>query len=366
MGTRTYQCTVDQPPEEEGEEATYEIRVSGSVDDWVSATVDGETQDSGDKHGAGVSFDFVFNISYPGSYCVSITHENADDVDTSGNVSFLNATISGVTLCAQVPDENEDEEECEPCEEGEEDTEDGQCSDCGDEQCEEDGDGEDGGDGNAGARQVRGTEWTPVMGNWRSSSGGSGALRQSNASLMKWKATFGRFRGLSGVPVGALELGINHGGYNPTIGRAEGLLWRHPLSAWVALPETGITRNSMFVLRRGIGKVNFLVNGSGKAIFPIGASSKTKVQMHFVRDKELGKGVECSLAEASYLRASYTNGSANFFDLQEGNCVGYKPQAIQDRLRARAAVRSRHQGKEGGRGRIERNTAGMEHMGRIG
>lgn len=99
-------------------------------------------------------------------------------------------------------------------------------------------------------------------------------MRQSSVNDMAWSAQFGVFRGISHMPAGRLEISA-HRSFSPDLSSPAGLALRHPLATFLALPEGGMAPNTLVALLDGASYTNYMLDGTGSAFFPVGASGIT-------------------------------------------------------------------------------------------
>ena len=282
------------------------VRVKGTVRDSGQIILGGQVLKSiavmRDGEG-GEKFDGEFYVP-PGLYGLALQQYLRDCVEGQAGSQF-DTSLSGVGEAETEPEDNEEEEE-------EEET----CDEC-DEGCES----SDGGDPSQ-ARSSIGRVMLRADGRGESTSGGSSAVRYSSAKRMKWSVQFGVFRGLSGVPAGRLQIAKQRE-YEAKLGRVDGLAYAHPLAATLEVPEGGVKNGEMVALCRGSGRLNYMLDASGVAFFPVGASQQTKTVLAPVKKMSRAAEDACALDEANYIRASYTDGSAAFFDLKKGQSLGF-------------------------------------------
>ena len=282
------------------DEARYTLNVQGTVDDSASVSMAGQTVQSGS--GAGVPISGKFTNIAAGEYEVYVTHKNIAYPEKQ-NASFLNCTVGPAVEVVPVPKTEQPPQQCtDPC-------------DCQ----KSESSTSPGAPSSSRSRAVGGDEEAEAQ---SSTSGGRGVSRTSSANEMSWSAQFGVFRGLAGVPTGLLSISC-YEEYQPELGQPAGLRWQHPLGSSLALPEEGLAPSQMVELWDGHDLVNFLLDGTGTRFFKIGASVASNMGLAPVRTMSRETGVECSIGEAAYIRASYPSGAASFYDPEDGRCVGF-------------------------------------------
>ncbi len=281
------------------DKALYTLKVQGTVDDSATVSMAGQTVQSGS--GAGVPINGAFTDVAAGEYEVYVTHTNIAYPEKQ-NASFLSCTVGPAVEVVPAPNDNRPPNCTDPC------------------NCPSPESGTPHGGGSSSKlRAASGDEDTEAQ---SSTSGGRGVSRTSSANDMAWTAQFGVFRGLAGMPTGMLSISC-YEEYQPELGQPAGLRWQHPLGSSLALPEEGLAPSQMVELWDGHNLVNFLLDGTGARFFKIGASVGSNTELAPVSAMSREAEVECSIEEAAYIRAAYPSGAASFYDLEEGQCVGF-------------------------------------------
>ena len=289
------------------EKTKYIIGLEGVVDDGAGFEVAGHVFET--EMGDDIEFSTHITDISSGYYALSVSHTNADVIPEYNEALLAcSVTCSDGEVIEIEPDENEEpdeEEEC-GCEDDEEES--GTCGTTAE------------GGGGAEARGAR--AGGRVMGDWESTSGGRNVRRESSAKRMKWSAQFGVFRGIAKMPPGRLEINTSKP-YSAELGTPAGLQWRHPLASHLELPEGGVKRNNLLSIKRGGSTLNYMVDGEGAASFAVGASSPTTTQVVGVASMSPKASAACSVKEARYIRASYTDGGSTYYNPSTGACEGY-------------------------------------------
>ena len=288
-----------------GDTRLYVLTATGTVDDQATISVAGQSYTS--PSGAGVRINGSFSDLKAGFYTVSVSHINID-YPPRGNVSFLNCTVGPASAISITPDENDPPQECD-CD----------CPPCS---CNSDGETTPGGVPSSSSAPVSGrSSLRHFFSNLTTTSGGSGVMRQSSVNGMAWSAQFGAFRGISHMPAGRLEISA-HRSFSPDLFSPAGLALRHPLATFLALPEGGMAPNTLVALLDGASYTNYMLDGTGSAFFPVGASGITTTILAPV--PAMSREAEaCNLEQAAFIRASYAGGGSVFYSLSTGQCEGY-------------------------------------------
>ena len=304
LGTETRGGVAGDPEQEDPpDEEMYSVRATGVVDDFAMVQI-GDRAGQSAGPGDDVTIDMDFGTFPAGYYDVSVTQKNSSNEVPGDNESKLECTIHGLREGYPEPEKQED------CE-------------CGGDTCENSSDGDTpSGGSEESARMARMGERTLHFESYKTTSGGTGVSRSSDAWRMSWSAIFGTFRGLAQMPTGRLQIGVQ-GGYHAGLHHPSGLSWNHPLGAWLALPERGIARNRMVALHQGQSILNYMIDGTGAKMFSVAHTKKSTTILEFVTDISRGSAVVCRINEARYIRASFSGGAASFFDKEDGRCVGY-------------------------------------------
>ena len=287
-----------------GDTRLYVLTATGTVDDQATISVAGQSYTS--PSGAGVRINGSFPGIKAGFYTVSVSHINID-YPPRGNVSFLSCTVGPASAISITPEENDPPQECD-CD----------CPPCS---CNSDGETAPGGAPFSSGAPVSGrSSLRRFFSDLTSTSGGSGVMRQSSVNDMAWSAQFGVFRGISHMPAGRLEISA-HRSFSPDLSSPAGLALRHPLATFLALPEGGMAPNMLVALLDGASYTNYMLDGTGSAFFPVGASGITTTILAPV--PAMSREAEaCSLEQAAFIRASYAGGGAAFYSLSTGQCEG--------------------------------------------
>ena len=291
-----------------GDTRLYVLTATGTVDDQATISVAGQSYTS--PSGAGVRINGSFSDLKAGFYTVSVSHINID-YPPRGNVSFLNCTVGPASAISITPDENDPPQECD-CD----------CPPCS---CNSDGETTPGGVPSSSSAPVSGrSSLRHFFSNLTTTSGGSGVMRQSSVNGMAWSAQFGAFRGISHMPAGRLEISA-HRSFSPDLFSPAGLALRHPLATFLALPEGGMAPNTLVALLDGASYTNYMLDGTGSAFFPVGASGITTTILAPV--PAMSREAEaCNLEQAAFIRASYAGGGSVFYSLDAGNVPEFLPQ----------------------------------------
>ena len=263
LGTETYTGIIGNP-EAVGSnpESTHPVTAYGAADDYARISVGSRSKET--DRGDNVSIDMDFGLFPDGVYQVSVTQENDDNEDEANNESMLFCTINGVTEGEVRPKKNPTRRKKgrEPvCE-------------CDSTCTQSSPDTPSGGAPQQAARITSGGARVLYNIASESTSGGTSIARESDAWWMEWSVQFGVFRGMPQMPAGRLCIAVD-GGYEESLGRVSGLVWKHPLSSWMAMPEGGARRNAMLAVHQGSEIHNSIVDGTGEQILSVGATASS-------------------------------------------------------------------------------------------
>ncbi|WP_302014562.1 RHS repeat-associated core domain-containing protein [uncultured Akkermansia sp.] len=297
-------------PLQEGETAT--CRLTLGVDDNGSLTVDEQGVSIGPRgkyHGGTYTEKSIsFPIS-PGPHQVHLNYENVSLPKEMKNLAILSYSVdievSGSSSSSSyVPDEGypdpvdtDDDGEDTPCEcssstsPSSSDSQSSSSNPCLDNDNGEGDNGEDpetedpcacednAGGSNSGnahpARNMRASQ-SP----FGSSTAGKRIVTQTRKAEMIWRANFGSFRGMTGLPQGLLE--IVGRTFSSELWTPRALSYWHPMANEItAAPPSGIGANTAFQIKSGGTNINYYsyAGGSGGSAYassvgPIGGSAK--------------------------------------------------------------------------------------------
>ncbi len=296
------------------EEAGGVVSASGTVDDSVSLSVDGQAAAPLDEGGAAHPFNMSVTSLKAGYSEVSLSHINIDKYPyPPGNVSLISGTLVG-NFVDPIPDDN-----VQPCDDP-----------CG---CEENPMGDGGGSGGGQSypspqrsHAALAHALTPVLSttpNYTSSSAGQGTSATIINEALRWSTSFASFRGLGAIPRGLFSIVAQQ--FDARLLSAESLTFKHPLAASIITEDdTGIVPNKAIRLFIGADYTNYICNASGMKAFSIGASKGQTQRLNFVRDMSCEDGNNIlPLEQANYLRVLNQDSSALFFSVPDAQLVGY-------------------------------------------
>ncbi len=282
--TRSWEWIRQIPVPENWSGAPVPVTLSVTADDSATLTMGGLSVSA--SYSGGPGEDETTGALKPGYYQARMSFTNIDYEPPEGNVAVLSWSISAGVSGTLVPEENP-----KPIREAD-------CT-CGD-------------DDSGGTRPA--VSRSRAASASSSSSAGRNTRLETKESHVRWRTDFGKFRGMGGVPAGALEITAHE--FSSASATPAALEFSHPFNSWLVLPPSGVAANAQLKLFCGGSCTSWMCDGNGETFFPLGASSGETSALRWNADKS---AIEQVFPDKSVLAFSAGTGEIVSFKTRHGN-----------------------------------------------
>ena len=282
--TRSWEWIRQIPVPENWSGAPVPVTLSVTADDSAMLTMGGLSVSA--SYSGGPGEDETTGALKPGYYQARMSFTNIDYEPPEGNVAVLSWSISAGVSGTLVPEENP-----KPIREAD-------CT-CGD-------------DDSGGTRPA--VSRSRAASASSSSSAGRNTRLETKESHVRWRTDFGKFRGMGGVPAGALEITAHE--FSSASATPAALEFSHPFNSWLVLPPSGVAANAQLKLFCGGSCTSWMCDGNGETFFPLGASSGETSALRWNADKS---AIEQVFPDKSVLAFSAGTGEIVSFKTRHGN-----------------------------------------------
>ena len=282
--TRSWEWIRQIPVPENWSGAPVPVTLSVTADDSAMLTMGGLSVSA--SYSGGPGEDETTGALKPGYYQARMSFTNIDYEPPEGNVAVLSWSISAGVSGTLVPEENP-----KPIREAD-------CT-CGDD--------DSGGPPPAVSRSRAASASS-------SSSAGRNTRLETKESHVRWRTDFGKFRGMGGVPAGALEITAHE--FSSASATPAALEFSHPFNSWLVFPPSGVAANAQLKLFCGGSCTSWMCDGNGETFFPLGASSGETSALRWNADKS---AIEQVFPDKSVLAFSAGTGEIVSFKTRHGN-----------------------------------------------
>ena len=282
--TRSWEWIRQIPVPENWSGAPVPVTLSVTADDSAMLTMGGLSVSA--SYSGGPGEDETTGALKPGYYQARMSFTNIDYEPPEGNVAVLSWSISAGVSGTLVPEENP-----KPIREAD-------CT-CGD-------------DDSGGTRPA--VSRSRAASAASSSSAGRNTRLETKESHVRWRTDFGKFRGMGGVPAGALEITAHE--FSSASATPAALEFSHPFNSWLVLPPSGVAANAQLNLFCGGSCTSWMCDGNGETFFPLGASSGETSALRWNADKS---AIEQVFPDKSVLAFSAGTGEIVSFKTRHGN-----------------------------------------------
>ena len=282
--TRSWEWIRQIPVPENWSGAPVPVTLSVTADDSATLTMGGLSVSASYSGGPGEAE--TTGALKPGYYQARMSFTNIDYKPPEGNVAVLDWSISAGVSGTLVPEENP-----KPIREAD-------CT-CGD-------------DDSGGTRPA--VSRSRAASASSSSSAGRNTRLETKESHVRWRTDFGKFRGMGGVPAGALEITAHE--FSSASATPAALEFSHPFNSWLVFPPSGVAANAQLKLFCGGSCTSWMCDGNGETFFPLGASSGETSALRWNADKS---AIEQVFPDKSVLAFSAGTGEIVSFKTRHGN-----------------------------------------------